>query len=164
MAFCSILLSAVLPAGPGPVKIGQWDVATTMWTFPGEPPTKSNNAYDSSLILGGRFLQMTFKGTMMGMPFEGLQIVGYDNLGGRYVTLWIDSTATSFFQTTGTRDAAANTISETGEWPDALTGRTSKVHAVTKWIGPDAFVYQMYMVMPDGTEFMSMENRCTRRK
>jgi len=43
-------------------------------------------------------------------------------------------------------------------------GGTSKVRAVTRWIGPDEFVYEMYMVAGDGKEFKSMENRCVRKK
>ena len=143
--------------------LGKWDAQTTMWTFPGEPPSTSKNTYDTSLILGGRFLKMEFKGMMMGQPFEGLQIVGYDNLQQKYITLWIDNTSTAFFQTAGTRNAAKNTIIETGVWPDPMGG-TSNVRAVTRWIGPDEFVYEMYMVGADGKEFKSMENRCIRKK
>ncbi|HEX2694489.1 MAG TPA: DUF1579 domain-containing protein [Acidobacteriota bacterium] len=142
--------------------VGAWDVETTMWTLPGKPPTKSKNTFDASLILGGRFIKMTFQGTMMGMPFEGLQIIGFDNIQGKYITLWIDNTSTSFFQTSGTRDG--NTISETGEWLDPVTGVTSKVRALTKWIGPDEVVYETYMVLPDGKEFKNMENHCLRKK
>jgi len=36
-------------------------------------------------------------------------------------------------------------------------GGTSKVRAVTRWIGPNEFVYEMYMVGADGKEFKSME-------
>jgi hypothetical protein len=43
-------------------------------------------------------------------------------------------------------------------------GGTSKVRAVTRWIGPDEFVYEMYVVTDDGKEFKSMENRCIRKK
>jgi len=142
---------------------GKWDAETTMWTFPGEPPSTSKNTYDASLILGGRFLKMEFKGMMMGQPFEGLQIIGYDNLQQKYITLWIDNTSTAFFQTAGTRDAAKNTITETGVWPEPMGG-TSKVRAVTRWIGPDEFVYEMYMIGADGKEFKNMENRCIRKK
>lgn len=143
--------------------LGTWDTETTMWSFPGEPPSKSKNTYDTSLILGGRFLKMEFKGTMMGQPFEGLQIIGYDNLQQKYITLWIDSTSTAFFQTAGARDPAKDIITETGVWPDPMGG-TAKVRTVTRWIGPDEFIYEMYMVGADGKEFKSMENRCIRKK
>jgi hypothetical protein len=43
-------------------------------------------------------------------------------------------------------------------------GGTSKVRAVTRWVGPDEFVYEMYMVGADGKEFKNMENRCIRKK
>jgi hypothetical protein len=31
-------------------------------------------------------------------------------------------------------------------------------------VGPNEFVYEMYMVAGDGKEFKSMENRCVRKK
>jgi len=144
--------------------VGVWDAKTTMWMAPGQPPTTTQNTYETSLILGGRYLLLKFKGTMMGQPFEGLQIIGYDNLAKKYATFWIDNTSTSFFLTTGTLDAAKKVLTESGEWADAMTGGTSKVRMTTKYIGPDEFIYEQFNVMPDGKEFKTMENRCTRKK
>ncbi|MCK7481868.1 MAG: DUF1579 domain-containing protein [Candidatus Moduliflexus flocculans] len=36
------------------------------------------------MILGGRYVRLTYKGEMMGQPFEGLQISGYDNITKAY--------------------------------------------------------------------------------
>jgi hypothetical protein len=144
--------------------VGNWDAKTTMWTFPGQPPTTSQNAYESSFILGGRYLLMKFKGMMMGQPFEGLQIIGYDNLAKKYATFWIDNTSTSFFLTTGTLDPAKKVLTESGQWADPMTGGTSKVKMTTRYVGPDEFIYEQFMFMPDGKEFKSMENHCTRKK
>jgi hypothetical protein len=43
-------------------------------------------------------------------------------------------------------------------------GGMSKVRAVIRFSGTDAFVFEQYMVLPDGKEFKSMEMRCTRKK
>jgi len=144
--------------------VGKWDVKTSMWTFPGTPPTVSQGIYDCALIFGGRFLMMKFTGTMMGQPFEGLQIAGYDNMKKKHIAFWIDNTSTAFYLTTGTLDASKKIMTETGEWPDPMTGGTSHVRAVTKWIGPDEFVYEMYMVEREGKEFKSMEMQAVRKK
>ena len=88
----------------------------------------------------------------------------YDNLKKKYVTFWIDSTSTMFYLTEGTRDATAKTVTETGLWPDALTGGLTKVRSVTKWAGPDEFAYEFYMTGADGKEFKTLENRAVRAK
>ncbi len=141
---------------------GTWDVQVTSWMAPGQPPSVSNSTVQADLRLGGRYLVMSFVGEMFGQPFEGLQIVGYDNMEKRYTTFWIDNTSTHFFFTAGTREGSV--ISEAGLWPDPLTGVQVPVKAKTTLVGPDEYLYQQFMVMPDGSEFKSMENRCRRRK
>lgn len=142
---------------------GSWTAATTMWTTPGQPPATSENSFEGRMILGGRFVALDYKGTMMGQPFEGLQITGYDNMQKKYLTLWLDNTSTSFFELAGTLDVKTDTITQTGNWADPMGG-TSKVRAVTRFINPNEYVFEQYMVLPDGKEFKSMEMRCARKK
>jgi hypothetical protein len=143
---------------------GEWNISTTAWMQPGAPPQKSQGSSQVAVLLGGRFIKMNFKGTMFGQPFEGIQIAGYDNMKKKYITFWIDSTSTSFFLTEGTLDAASKTITETGVWPDPMTGGTMGVKGVTKLIGPDEYTYEMFMVGADGQEFKSMEYRAVRKR
>ncbi len=143
---------------------GDWEVKSTMWTMPGMPPSGGGGTGGAEMILGGRFVMMRFKGTMMGQPFEGLQIVGYDNINQKYVTFWIDNSSTAFFLMTGTRDPDTKIFNDGGLWPDPLTGGTSKVRASTRVLGPDEYLYEMFMVMPDGSEFKSLENMYSRKK
>ena len=106
---------------------------------------------------------MKFSGTMMGQPFEGIQIVGYDNMQKKFVTFWIDSSSTAFFLLSGTYDEASRTWTDRGQWQDPMGG-TTVVRSLTRIVGPDEYTYEMYMVMPEGKEFKSLENRCLRVK
>jgi len=143
---------------------GQWDVTSTAWMRPGAPPSVSSSTCTAELILGGRYVMLRYQGVMFGQPFEGIQIIGYDNTQKKYNAFWIDNTSTSFYLTSGTRVAAGNTINDTGLWPDPMTGGTSKIRAVTKLIGPDEYTYELFMVGADGKEFKSLENRSVRKK
>jgi hypothetical protein len=58
----------------------------------------------------------------------------------------------------GIHDESANVITDTGEWSDPTTGGTIGVRAVTKLVSKDEFVYEMYMIGPDGKEFKTLEN------
>lgn len=144
--------------------VGEWDVRTKAWMQPGTEPMISQNSSHARLILGGRFLEIEFKGEMFGQPFEGLQIVGFDTFQKKYVTFWIDNSSTAFYLLSGTRDESANVITDTGDWPDPVTGGTIGVRAVTKLVNKDEFVYEMYMIGPDGKEFKTLENRALRKK
>lgn len=143
--------------------VGEWDIQTTAWMEPGGEPATAQNSSKSELILGGRFLKSMFKGNMFGQPFEGLQIVGYDNLKKNYISFWIDSTSTTFYLMTGTRDESGKVMTETGEWLDPMTGGTINVRGVTKVTSQDEYIYELYMTGPDGKEFRMMENRAKRK-
>ncbi len=39
-----------------------------------------------------------------------------------------------------------------------MTGGSTGVRAVTKLVSKDEFVYEMYMIGPDGKEFKALEN------
>lgn len=143
---------------------GEWDVTTTAWMEPGAEPSVTQNSAKAKMILDGRFLMVSFKGTMFGQPFEGIQIVGYDNLQKKFVSFWIDSSSTGFYLTKGTRDEEKNVITEMGLWPDPMSREDMKVRTTTTLISKDEYVYEMHMMLPDGSEFKSMENRSTRKK
>jgi hypothetical protein len=143
--------------------VGHWDATATMWMMPGTPPSTSKNTVDAVLIFGGRFVQMNYKGTMMGQPFEGLQITGYDNMQKTYVTFWIDSSSTAFYLLSGPYDKAAKAYDQKGNWADPMGG-TTPVRTVTRIVGPDEFVFENYMKLPDGKEFKSLEYRALRKK
>jgi hypothetical protein len=141
--------------------VGEWTVETTSWMQPGAEPTVTQNAAVSEMMFGGRFLKSHFKGTMMGMPFEGIQIIGFDTFKKKITSLWIDSSSTFFYMTEGKREG--NKLVEMGEWPDPMTGGYSKVKIVTTLVGQDEYTFEMYMLM-EGQEFRSMLNRYTRKK
>lgn len=142
--------------------VGSWDCQVKGWMAPGQPPAVSQGTFQGEMRLDGRFLFMDFKGEMFGQPFAGVQIVGFDNLQQKYVSLWIDNTSTFFFMTTGTRQD--NVISESGLFPDPLTGAQLPVKARTTWVSADEYLYEQFMVQPDKSEFKSMEMSCKRRK
>ncbi|MEW5902361.1 MAG: DUF1579 domain-containing protein, partial [Acidobacteriota bacterium] len=137
--------------------VGAWDLEVKAWMQPGAQPMMSKGMMNNELIFDGRFIRCEFEGTMMGQPFKGLEIIGYDLFQNKYITLWIDNSSTAFFLTTGTLDASGKVLTDTGTWPDAMTGGTSKVKNLTTIIGPDKYMFEMFMMMPDGKEFKYME-------
>lgn len=141
---------------------GSWDCQVKGWMAPGQPPTISQGTFQGEMRLDGRFLFMDFKGEMFGQPFVGLQIIGFDNMQQKYVSLWLDNTSTMMFMTTGTRQD--NVISETGLWPDPVSGDELPVKARTTWVGADEYLYEQFMIRPDKSEFKSMEMSCKRRR
>jgi hypothetical protein len=144
--------------------VGDWIVSTKAWMMPGAEPSISEGTSKGELIMGGRFLKMHFKSSMFGMPFEGLQIIGYDNLKKKYVIFWIGNASTAFYLSEGTRNESGKVLTDWGESENPLTGKIEKARGVTTLINKDEFVYEMFMVGPDGKEYKSLENRAKRKK
>ena len=81
--------------------VGSWKATTTFTMAPGAPEQVSKGTSVHRLVLGGRFLEQTYKGTSMGMPFEGIGFTGYDNVQQRYVGTWMDTFGTGVMSCLG---------------------------------------------------------------
>ena len=115
------------------------------------------------MILGGRYVRLVYKGERTGLPFEALQIIGYDNIEKAYKTFVIDSSMTGFILLTGQYDGQAKAYTYAGAWPNPRGG-AMPFRSVTRIVGPDEYTSDTFMILPDGTEFKAVEERSTRRK
>ena len=59
---------------------GDWDVTTRIWMAPGQPPMESGGSATTELLYDGRFVRQSMQADMMGVPFEGTWIGGYDRV------------------------------------------------------------------------------------
>jgi hypothetical protein len=141
---------------------GDWTVETTMWMEPGAPPAKSTGSAVNKMILGGRYQESKHTGNMMGMPFEGISILGYDNAKKEFVNTWIDNMGTGIMTMTGKWDESSRTINFTGSSVDPATGKEMKIREVFKLVDDDHQTMEMFMTA-DGKEFKSMEVKFTRK-
>src|SRR5437588_309223 len=78
---------------PGPAHkalealVGNWKAEVKCWMEPGAPPHVSQGTAKASWVLNGRFLEEEFHGEMMGRPFTGRSLMGYDNIKQTYNTV-----------------------------------------------------------------------------
>ncbi|HXK62749.1 MAG TPA: DUF1579 domain-containing protein [Acidobacteriota bacterium] len=142
---------------------GNWDVSVTMWHAPGAPPTNSKGTAEHRMILDGRYLQQHFKSDMMGTPFEGMGLWGYDNAKKEHVSTWVDSMSTGIFTATGKSESAGKSFTFTGEYKDPK-GQTRKAKEILRFQDPNKIVAEMFEIGADGKEFKNMEMIYTRRK
>ncbi len=119
--------------------VGEWDYEVTYRMAEDAPEQVSKGESINSWILDGRFLEQKVSGTMdMGdktQPFNGIGIIGYNNMKGEYQSTWIDNMNTSMMISTGAYDAEAKTITEKGHFSCPMKGEkvpfTSKLHFVS---------------------------------
>jgi hypothetical protein len=129
-----------------------------MWMAPGQPPMESSGTMHAETILGGRYVQSTWKGSVMGQPFEGLATEGFDNVSKQYVSSWVDNMATGIMYATGTCENGGKKCTTTSTSSDPMTGGQATTKSVVIWIDDNSFRNEMYMKDPgSGQEFKMME-------
>lgn len=145
---------------------GEWEAVVKQWMKPGEPPATSKQRMKAKMLMDGRYLKYSIKGTMMDMPFEGISITAYDNFEKKFISMWIDSMGTGIYMTEGTLDKTGKIRTETGLWNDIATGGKTKVKMVYKTVDKDNIFFEMYMSggMFGDKEVKSMEVTYTRKK
>ena len=122
---------------------GNYTTHTKEWMEPGKPPTEADGTAESKMLLDGRFLYQEYHGSMMGQPFHGIGIDGYDNVTKKYVTAWIDSMGTGVFMMEGTASADGKTITLKGSHPEPGGGKMSH-RAVWKIQDTNNQTFEMY--------------------
>lgn len=142
---------------------GTWAYASRAWMAPGAPPQESSGTSTNVMLYGGRYLRQEVDGEMMGEPFHGMGLVGYDNVKEKYVSAWIDNMGTSVMPGEGTWDGATKTLTIFDDYLDPVSGKAKKMRMVLHVEGPDRHVSQFYDTAPDGTEVRVMEIAYTRK-
>lgn len=121
---------------------GEWDAEVTVWmSGPEGPAMRSDGSADSTLILGGKYLSTDFSSEMMGQPYTGKAVMGYDNQRKLFFTFWIDSMGTAPYLSHGSLSQDGRTITTIGPMDEPMTGEVGKpVMWTTTWLGPDRYV------------------------
>lgn len=143
---------------------GDWKAETTMWISPDAPPTVSTGMVNNKMIMGGRYQQMSFKGNMMGAPFEGTGTTGYDKGSKKWVNTWYDNMSTGIMTMEGTWDDASKTVTYTGKMLCPANGKWVDMKEIFKIVDDNNQVMEMYGPdMKTGKLYKSMEIKLARK-
>jgi len=143
---------------------GTWDGDVTMWMYPGTPEQKSKSTAVNKMIMNGLYQQSTHTGNMMGMPFNGMSITGYDIHKKEVINSWIDNMGSGIMVLKGPWDEATKTANLKGKMTDPGTKGDVDIRETFKIIDDNTQEMEMFLMMPDGKEFKTMNIRYTRKK
>lgn len=158
------MMDAMIKAAtPGPnhkmlgSMVGDWTFVMRMWMDPSAPPSETSGTVTNRPLMGGRYVQGDYKAQVMGMPFEGASVVGYDNVSGQFVSTWLDNMSTGIMYMTGSYDAASRSFTYSAEMPDTMQPSTKvKVREVVRVVDDNQHVMEMYETR-GGKELKTME-------
>jgi hypothetical protein len=148
-------------AKPGPEHewlksfTGDWDADVKFLTNGGGA---SKGVMHGKLIMGGRYLQLDYDGSMDGptgpTPFKGMGLVGYDKGKKKYTDLWIDEMSTGMVTYEGTRQGDAITLD--GTTTDPMSGQPMKVREVITLVDKDHYTYEFHVAQGEGAALSKM--------
>lgn len=144
---------------------GSWSATVKFWMAPGTEPEVSTATSTVEPIMGGRYMLERFSSSMPdGSAFEGMGLVGYDNIKQAFQALWIDTMSTGLLLAESTRASEDfSKIEYTGESPDPIAGAYKHQRSMEHWVDDDTRVLETWEAGPDGREMKTMEITYTRR-
>jgi len=142
---------------------GSWTTRTRGWMEPDKPPVDSTGTCEQKLVLDGHYLQQVYTGDMMGVPFTGINLLGYDNHARKYVSVWLDSMSTAIYYFEGTASADGRTITQKCGYDDPLRG-PSVWRSVTRIRDENTLEYEMFITPKGGKKEKMMEMTVVRKE
>jgi len=125
--------------------VGEWTAEVKSWMSPDAPPTVSKGSAKAQWTLNGRFVREEFKGEMMGKPFQGISLTGYDNQKQKYNSVWVDDMSTAIFASTGTAEGNGKVITFESKMDCPMTGeKDMPVKQVLRILSKDKHVFEMH--------------------
>ena len=125
--------------------VGNWKAEVKCWMEPGGQPNVSQATAQAKWTLNGRFLEEDFQGEMMGKPFRGRSLIGYDNTKQTFNSVWVSDMQTSMFTTEGKGESGNKVITMEGKASCPATGqRDLLMKTVLRVLGPDKHVFEMF--------------------
>jgi len=138
-------------------KAGTWNCTMRSWMDPAGEPMVSEGTEEARMVLGGRYLETEYSGEAMGMPFEGRGVMGYDNAKQKYVGTWYDNMGTGIMSYEGEYDPEKKALVCHGEYVDPVTKNTQKTTLISRELGDDHYVFEMWGPAPTGENVKWME-------
>lgn len=140
---------------------GEWKTKITHWMMPGAEPTMSEGTSTNEMILGGRYQKSTHRGDMMGMPFEGMSLLAFDNATKEFYSIWIDNMSTGMMMSKGRYNEETHKAEMTGNYVDPMTAKEEPFRQTFSMVDDNKHVFEMFMFY-EGKEFKTMEVEYTR--
>lgn len=111
--------------------VGSFRTASKSRMSADEPWQESTGTCENRWVMDGRFVETNARGTVMGMPYEGHGVMGYDNSTGKFSSIWYDSMGTGVMSAkNGKVDSNGKVFTFHDELKDPITGDDMKVREV----------------------------------
>lgn len=137
-------------------EVGTWNCDMTFWMGPDAKPEKATSTADIKMVLGGRYQEGYYKGTMMGQPFEGKSTLAYNNASKEFTTTFIDNMGTGMMVAMGKWNDANKAIELKGDMVNPMNGKKTAYREMYTIVDANTRKMEMFDTK-EGKEYKSME-------
>ena len=92
---------------------------------------------------GGRWVVSDFSGELLGKPYEGHEVLGYDSASDTFIAIWVDSFARQPWTLSGRLDEAKGRMT----WTRSARNREGRAYTATtlvEYVGEDHMIATSY--------------------
>lgn len=141
---------------------GMWSFEGKHWMAPGSPAGEMTGTVKMKSILDGRWLQEKVESEVEGMPFQGISMVGFDSVRGKYISTWVDSMSNGMMYSEGEAQPDGSIVLQ-GKVSCPIAKDEKPVKIVMRNEGRDKMKFEMFEPAPGtGEMFKVMELNYTR--
>lgn len=137
-------------------ETGTWNCDMTFWMEPNGKPEKATSVAHIKMVLGGRYQETNYSGTMMGQTFEGKSTLAYNNASKEYTTTFIDNMGTGMMVAIGKYNEASKSMELKGDMVNPVNGKKAPYREIYTIVDAKTRKMEMFDVK-NGEEFKSME-------
>lgn len=157
--------TGALPGEPIPKEVrnaldqlvGDWTYTAKWWDSPNTEPISWDGKFKAGWVLNGSYVEVSAVADSSTREYKGLGYMGYDTVTDEYTHVWLDTTDTGMWVSSGDYDAETNTITDTGHYSNPAAGKREPYKGVTKFIDRDNMSYEFIIKDPGGNDFRQME-------
>ena len=124
--------------------LGRWDIEIRFF-MGGQPTPPEKGTSEGRWLIDGRWLQLDWNGSMLGMKAQGTSLIGYDNFKMSFVSTSVTSGDTAMVHAEGDLTQDKQSLLMYGTLDEYLTGEHDKmVKYVWRFVSDDKIVLEIH--------------------
>lgn len=143
---------------------GDFKMEITMSMGEGKEPSIVTVKSEHIMLLGGRFLEMKQKGTMMGMDYESILTMGFNNTDRIFALTTITNMGTGTLSLFGEWNEKSKSATLFGKLTNPVTKNTINVKQIVSFVDNDTILIESFDKEGDKPEKKTVEYKLIRNK
>lgn len=141
---------------------GTFKMEITMAMGEGKEPSIVTLESEHFMLLGGRFLEMKQKGTLMGMDYQSILTMGFNNTDKTFALITITNMGTGTLSLYGKWDEISKSATLFGDLTNPVTKNIINVKQIVSFVDKDTLLIESFDKEGDKPEKKTIEYKLIR--